>query len=165
MTSFKDDPLWLVILQFFVKILPTVFYWLPNQGNLSKEQDLPWIAFFHEFTLAIRNLWQKLSKYCCIFFIAIFIAVFENVVCDEGLEDWKRRSIFEKECEKVKNKVGITTKSIQNFVRWNFFNFDQAWVHETYDKMSTATRVQFHQRSTRSFCAGRLTPVKYKPKM
>ncbi len=26
------------------------------------------------------------------------------------------------------------------------------------------TRDQFHQRSTHSFCASRLTPVKYKPK-
>ncbi len=32
--------------------------------------------------------------------------------------------------------------------------------NETFDY-----RGQFHQRSTRSFCAGRLTPVKYKPKM
>jgi hypothetical protein len=27
-----------------------------------------------------------------------------------------------------------------------------------------STWAQFHQRSMRSFCAGRLTPVKYKPK-
>ncbi len=36
-----------------------------------------------------------------------------------------------------------------------------------YDKIGLGkinSRAQFHQRSTHSFCVGRLTPVKYKPK-
>jgi hypothetical protein len=32
------------------------------------------------------------------------------------------------------------------------------------DNFESEYRAQFHQRSTRIFCAGRLTPVKYKPK-
>ncbi len=46
-----------------------------------------------------------------------------------------------------------------NFEVWYICN-----ILNQFPQIMRKTWAQFHQRSTRSFCAGRLTPVKYKPK-